>query len=818
MTLADVAPTVDAAARRRRWRTSTASICRRRSAARALPRRELYAESFAPLVEFGWAPLRSIRSGPWKLIAAPKPELFDIEQDPGEQTNLAASQPSRSCASSRRAPSRYSPARTCRTPRRSSAEAAERLRALGYSAGSIRNPQSAIVSRARSEGSARAGRAHRAGHLRRADGRRARRGARRHRARGSAATARRTCVWATRGCRPATARAPSRSSSGRREPGCRPRTCILGLATCLGRRRDLAGAERALDEARRLEPDNPSVIANLGLPAGGEGQPAGRDSGARTRRSRSIRTCTRRASTSRWPTRRRAGGPRRQPRHASCSTGCPRTHRSGLRSNACSAPSNRPFSNPSIRIRPAAVPAISRDRTAWLLPLTARHATKRPKTRVPRPRINHVSCGVAIADTGRHRSAVLWRTLSESAHLEELDEKAFIRGSGDSAAHLRVGVRAADDGNHHRSSRRPAGRRDSRRDRHGEERGDRLHAHRGERRGRASTACQALPVGIYEVTAELQGFATVSKKDIEVNVAQTQAIDFPLKVASLAETVNVTGATPLIETTASSVGAVVDVKRIENMPLNGRQFANLAATVPGVGLGFHSDPTKSTQYAPHGQRRRRPQHQLPDRRRRQQRRHRRRPAAAVPARSDRAVQLPDAALQGRVRPQQRRRPERRHQERHQQLVGQRLRVLPRQVDERAVDRERDRSPDAATKQDYRRNQFGGSFGGPIAKDKAHFFAAIERTQQDTTQVVNTQGLFPTKDGVFAVPYRENLVHRQGDGEPERGAVPVGPLRPQQQLAAVRRGASTARSTTGATARTSSTRSTSTTTGCWAGRS
>src|SRR5215470_15531902 len=61
------------------------------------------------------------------------------------------------------------------------------------------------------------------------------------------------------------------------------------------------------------------------------------------------------------------------------------------------------------------------------------------------------------------------------------------------------------------------------------------------------------------------------------------------------------------------------------------------------------------------------------------------------------------------------------------------------------------------KQDYRRNQFGGSFGGPIAKDKAHFFFAIERTQQDTTQVVDTSGLFPDKNGVFAVPYRENLL-------------------------------------------------------------
>ena len=64
----------------------------------------------------------------------------------------------------------------------------------------------------------------------------------------------------------------------------------------------------------------------------------------------------------------------------------------------------------------------------------------------------------------------------------------------------------------------------------------------------------------------------------------------------------------------------------------------------------------------------------------------------------------------------------------------------------------------AAKQDYRRYQYGGSFGGPIVTDKMHYFGAIERTQQDTYQVVSTKGLFPSLDGTFATPYRETLAN------------------------------------------------------------
>jgi hypothetical protein len=264
----------------------------------------------------------------------------------------------------------------------------------------------------------------------------------------------------------------------------------------------------------------------------------------------------------------------------------------------------------------------------------------------------------------------------------------------------------------------------------------------------------ALPVGTYVVTAELQGFATVAKRDVEVNVGQTQAIDFAMRVAALAETVNVTGATPLIETTASSVGGIVDPKTIESLPLNGRQFANLAATIPGVGLGFHSDPTKSTQYSPQiaGGNGRNLNYQIDG--------------------GDNNDDTVGGLLQ--LFPleaiQEFNLITSRYKAEYGRSNGGVMNIVTKSGTNRPqgsfFELFRDTKMNAKTetetltnvdKQQYRRNQFGGSFGGPIVTDKAHFFAAIERTQQNTFQSVSTKGLFPAQDGVYATPYTENLV-------------------------------------------------------------
>jgi hypothetical protein len=264
----------------------------------------------------------------------------------------------------------------------------------------------------------------------------------------------------------------------------------------------------------------------------------------------------------------------------------------------------------------------------------------------------------------------------------------------------------------------------------------------------------ALPVGSYDIVAELSGFTRVEQKGVVVNVSRTTDLNISLRVAAVAETITVTGESPLISTSASSVGQVVDTGRIESLPLNGRQFANLAATVPGVGLGFHSDPTKSTQFSPqiNGGAGRNVNYQIDG-----------------GDNNDDTVggllQLfPLEAIQEFNFITQRFKAE------YGRSNGGVLNVVTKSGTNlwsgSFFELFRDKSMNAMTqtekiaeveKGDYRRNQYGGSFGGPIAKDKAHFFFAAERTQQDTKQAVDTDGLFPNLDGVYDVPYRENLL-------------------------------------------------------------
>lgn len=90
----------------------------------------------------------------------------------------------------------------------------------------------------------------------------------------------------------------------------------------------------------------------------------------------------------------------------------------------------------------------------------------------------------------------------------------------------------------------------------------------------------SLPAGAYEVTVEMQGFST-GKRTLTLRVGQEVAADFSLAVGGVAETVQVSGTTALVETT-SALGGLIDKKEIDNLPTIDRNFASLAQLTPGV--------------------------------------------------------------------------------------------------------------------------------------------------------------------------------------------------------------------------------------------
>src|SRR5215831_10471229 len=91
----------------------------------------------------------------------------------------------------------------------------------------------------------------------------------------------------------------------------------------------------------------------------------------------------------------------------------------------------------------------------------------------------------------------------------------------------------------------------------------------------------SMPLGTYRVTAELSGFSTVIRDGFRIAVSESVAINFTMKVATLQETVTVTGESPLVDTKKSSLSGRVDPEQVQALPLNGRNWLDLVSMVAG---------------------------------------------------------------------------------------------------------------------------------------------------------------------------------------------------------------------------------------------
>ena len=104
-------------------------------------------------------------------------------------------------------------------------------------------------------------------------------------------------------------------------------------------------------------------------------------------------------------------------------------------------------------------------------------------------------------------------------------------------------------------------------------------------------------IGQYQVTAKAAGFDISTTQPFTVTVNARQRVDVALTIGSANETVTVDSAATLLETDSSERGQVIGTREVENLPLNGRAYADLAALVPGVRRNILENSTDSSRDA-----------------------------------------------------------------------------------------------------------------------------------------------------------------------------------------------------------------------------
>src|SRR5208282_3656126 len=109
-------------------------------------------------------------------------------------------------------------------------------------------------------------------------------------------------------------------------------------------------------------------------------------------------------------------------------------------------------------------------------------------------------------------------------------------------------------------------------------------------------AVPGLPPGRYELTASSAGFGKYTRTGVELTVGQAATINVTLKVAGVNEVVVVSTEAPAVETTRSEVSQVIDTKQIQNLPISGRLFTDFALLTPSVATSRTALGTTFTEF------------------------------------------------------------------------------------------------------------------------------------------------------------------------------------------------------------------------------
>lgn len=92
----------------------------------------------------------------------------------------------------------------------------------------------------------------------------------------------------------------------------------------------------------------------------------------------------------------------------------------------------------------------------------------------------------------------------------------------------------------------------------------------------------AMPPGSYRVEAEKSGFQRSVRPELDLSLNQNLRVDIALQIGELTQTVEVTSAAPLVDTRSPALSSLVDDRRVQDLPINGRNVIGLAVTLPGI--------------------------------------------------------------------------------------------------------------------------------------------------------------------------------------------------------------------------------------------
>ena len=98
----------------------------------------------------------------------------------------------------------------------------------------------------------------------------------------------------------------------------------------------------------------------------------------------------------------------------------------------------------------------------------------------------------------------------------------------------------------------------------------------------------ALAPGTYNIKITRDGFKTITRKGLQLQVQQSARVDFQMELGEVTESVDVSAETTLLSTENATVGTVIENRRIVELPLNGRNYLQLVSLAPNVSFGFGS--------------------------------------------------------------------------------------------------------------------------------------------------------------------------------------------------------------------------------------